>query len=1011
MAIRHHNNKTAFSMKNSIPIKHLQNSVTLVLFFLFSQNVFSQPYTLFVSKQTGKASTYNGNYAKQTDKYEQGNVDLATSGPIQYQVTPGALAISPEQNKNWNGTLTADVNAAPIPGSSAAASILATYDLKYSRPYGSGTAGSVVSTYYCSNSGSASGNGGCAAHNNQPGAHEIVHATGQKTIDFNVVSIKVELPDTICLGTTGQRDITAVAFPMNAGSFVWSSSSNAVRITNGNQATANITLLDTTVKNAVVKVTFSVGDVVYEANGVLSTCECNCKTVTTGINAGPIHIDLNVDPDSPSPNGNGNCLYTANNAAVTINMDGIIKRTVKLENNVKVSFGKGCQSGDLTDVKVDWQGSIDIPALEIKGVKTFELKVKEVHLGVSNEGNLSGTVKVNVSNQEDRDLSLGKKFVMLRKGTNTDVTFTYDNANSWNGSFDFSGIHGIDIDLVKPNDGNDVTIANFKGDMDKDGLLKGDFKVLAQASYKTNLFKITMKELTLGTELKVQDGSFRLTSGSGKIEVSDIKAITGNIELGLNFPEAGGCVATVAANNLSAFTMTLDEFVLQADFNKDFDLVNIEGSLKARHNKFDVKLAVDKFKLENGEIKEFSCSGKVAYSGFSFTLEKASYVPTKITIDAKMEMSATGAAAMVEVKGFTVDENGTITVGTIKGKLDKAPASISFEATFGDNSFDGSFSGDFAGIGMDGTVALGSKENPKYNYAYLSITAKVNVPLGQSGLKLTQIGGKVGYNYSLQGVNGPGEPQQGNYIVGLKVGVADVGNMCEVTGETMIQFSSSSVSITLAGTVAVLKNNKFFDANGNVTYKIPEQTIKGSLGAIINIPANGWVFKSKNLNINFDFGDNKFSANGANMGGDMFGGKLTLSDGNFSLSGDLGNPSSLSGSLGGKAAASFSYGMSKSAAGNTISGNVSFNINANIAASFNQEGLSGNFGVHADGSGTMTVDTWIWTQTISASAVADGTIGYSNSSLSLSGNVTVTLPFSIPFWGNQVSTGNIGITL
>ena len=991
-----------------------------VLFLLiFSATAFSQPYNLYVSKQTNLSSQYNGNYSKTTDKFENGSVSFSTTGPITYSVD-NAMQISPKETKSWNGFVQGDPSSAPSPGNTVTAQLTGTYDLRYSRPYGTGTSGTVESTYYCSDNGSAAGNGGCKYHNGTPGAHEMVHNTGSQSVSFNVISILVDIPDTICLGKTGQNDITAVCYPVSGGTFEWTSGSPVVVIANGNAQTATITLTDTTVKNATVKVKFTIQGITYEKTGVLSTCECSCKPITNGITAGPLHLNFNVNPNSTSPDGNGNCRYSSNNASFSLTLDGgAIQRTVNVQNNASVTFGKNCQSGDLTQVAVDWTGEVDLPELEIKGIKVFKFKAKELHLTVATNGNLSGSVTVNVENSEDRDLSLGKKVVMLRKGTNSDVTFTFNNHNGFDGAFNWSGIQNIVIDLCKQSDGNEVKLANFTGNMDASGTLAGNLSLIAQPSYKTNLFKVTVKALTLGLELKIPTADFRLTSGNGSVTISEMKSVTGTIDLGLDFPEAGGCTATIGASNISAFTMTLDQLNLQADFNRDFDLTKVSGSLKAKHNQFDVKIDISDFQVENGSLTKVSCSGQVKYSAFKFTLQDGTYgagPPGQLTISARVEIAATGTAAMIQVTGFTIKDDGSITVGSISGNLNRPPATISFSATFGTNKFTGTFNGDFAGIGLEGAVDVGKETAPDYCYAYLSLTAKVNIPLGQSGLKLTQIGGKVGYNYQLNTAGADpsswtGGPLQGNYLIGLKLGVADVGNMCEVVGQTVIQFGNGSVSITLAGTVAVLKNNKFFEGNGSVTYVIPDQTLSGALGMNLKVPSSGWVFTSNNLNISFFFGNKTFTANGANMGGTMFGGKVTLSDGNFSMNGNLNSLSSLTGSIGGKVACGFNYGVSVSAGGNSIGGNVWLNLNSNINASFNQDGLNGNFGVHVDGGGTLNFDSWIYSTTITSTATCDGNIGVNSGSVQMSGNITLTLPFSIPFWGNQVSTGNVSVSL
>src|SRR5205814_736142 len=157
-------------------------------------------------------------------------------------------------------------------------------------------------------------------------------------------------------------------------------------------------------------------------------------------------------------------------------------------------------------------------------------------------------------------------------------------------------------------------------------------------------------------------------------------------------------------------------FQLQADFNEDFDITKIEGSLKAKHNKFDAKINVDQFKIENGDLTKFSASGQVKFSGFSFTLQQATYVPVKLNITAKVEISATGVSAMLQVTGFTIDEAGVITIGSISGNLNKAPASISFSATFKTDRFTGDFKGDFASIGLDGNLDIGSQQSSDFNF-------------------------------------------------------------------------------------------------------------------------------------------------------------------------------------------------------------------------------------------------------------------------------------------------------
>jgi hypothetical protein len=1002
-------------MKKSCLTRTSQLIVATCLFLIPAFAALAQPaaVSLYVSKQSGQASNHTGSYSKTTDKYEDGTVDITTAGPITYSITPNELHISTEETKNWEGQISADVDRAPEPGQSESAMLYADYTIHYSRPYGSGTSGSVQSTYYCSSDGSAAGTGGCEFHESKPGAHEMVEETGQQTKGFYVMSILADLPDTICLGAAGQRDVTAISYPADGGNFKWTCNDPSVTITNGDQRMANIKMADPEAEGIVVEVEFEIGGVTYKDQGVLSNCECGCKPITT-IQPGPLTITFDAQPQSQNPDANGNCQYTASDAKFTLQMNGIIQRQIDIPGGANVTFGRNCITEKLTEVTVGWTGDLEIPKLAINGVEVIKMTVKEVNLTVGVDGNLDGSVKVKVENPEDKDI-MGDGMVWLRKGTSSEITFKFNNENGFNGDFDFSGIQNIKLEIVKKKDGADVTIADFTGNMDKDGLLKGDFTAKPNSPYKTSNFTVDVTELKLGLEVKVQTGEFKLTSGSGKATVKDIKGLTGTVDLSIAFANGNG-TATIAANaDIKAFTMVFSNLSLTVDFNSKFDITKVQGTLKAKHEKFNTEVNVTEFVLEDGSLSKFSASGEVKYSGFKFKIDKSEYVktPSSLAITGMVALNVTGTAASVEVKDFKIGEGGEITIGSIEAQFTRAPASFKANATFGQNRFQGTFTGDFAAIGLDGSIDVGSQENPDFNFGYFSIAARANVPLGNSGLKLFEIGGSAGFNYEINFPGGGGNPAKDNYVVGLKLGVSDMADMCAVKGETVIQFNTATggAVVTLNGSIDVLKNNRFFGGTMNVNYRIPANTVDGRVGAEIKIPSSGFIVSTNNCNVDFNLGGGSWSANGNGMGGQMFGGKVQLSGGHINMSGPLGGGGgSMSGTLGGQASAGFGYSLSVSALGNSVTGNINFNMNANINAGIDQNGLSGTFGINANGNGTLTFDTWLGSQTFQGSAIANGQVGYNGGTVSLSGTVDVTLPISIPFYGNQISTGvNISI--
>ncbi len=227
-------------------MKNLPLLLLLLLTIMVSKTASSQQFPLYVSKQNGQMTSFNGNVPKQTDKYESGNVNLQTTGPINAVVNPADMSIGPNQNKVWFGTITPNVAAAPAPGISVPASLSANYNVTYSRPVGVGSGGTVQSTYQCAES-MASGEPGCAFHNGMPGSHEIINKVGTEQVNFIVYSINVSLPDTICVQRLPNANAAvgsevAMMFPMTGGICTWTSLTPNVTLSNvaNNQATIQL---------------------------------------------------------------------------------------------------------------------------------------------------------------------------------------------------------------------------------------------------------------------------------------------------------------------------------------------------------------------------------------------------------------------------------------------------------------------------------------------------------------------------------------------------------------------------------------------------------------------------------------------------------------------------------------------------------------------------------------------------------------------------------------------------
>jgi hypothetical protein len=158
------------------------------------------------------------------------------------------------------------------------------------------------------------------------------------------------------------------------------------------------------------------------------------------------------------------------------------------------------------------------------------------------------------------------------------------------------------------------------------------------------------------------------------------------------------------------------------------------------------------------------------------------------------------------------------------------------------------------------------------------------------------------------------------------------------------------------------------------------------------------------------------------MGGEMLGNKIQLSNGSFNLKGDLSdNVTSLSGELKGKATASVSYSLTAERFYTKFSGDISLDMNSNIEVTFNEGGMTGSFDATVNGNGRVSIENDAISTSAQASVTCIGSVSYNGTTLVLTGDLTVTLPFKIPVWypndswydptiTNKISTGTISIS-
>jgi hypothetical protein len=154
----------------------------------------------------------------------------------------------------------------------------------------------------------------------------------------------------------------------------------------------------------------------------------------------------------------------------------------------------------------------------------FSSKVKGIELTIDNEGKMSGSVDLNTKLDDDVSIS---DYVKLKKGLNSNFSFSFIAGKDFSGAFDFSKISGINIDILRGT-GQKQPVAKITGGSiekttDKEGvndyIFKGTAKLGEKPEFETGGFKAKLNALSVTGELALNSKEFNLKEGNAEIQL------------------------------------------------------------------------------------------------------------------------------------------------------------------------------------------------------------------------------------------------------------------------------------------------------------------------------------------------------------------------------------------------------------------------------------------------------------------------------------------------------------
>lgn len=198
--------------------------------------------------------------------------------------------------------------------------------------------------------------------------------------------------------------------------------------------------------------------------------------------------------------------------------------------------------------------------------------------------------------------------------------------------------------------------------------------------------------------------------------------------------------------------------------------------------------------------------------------------------------------------------------------ITKGPFTLNGKFEWADNSIYAKLKVEITNVlsGIEGEIMVGTQptsDNKTYTFWYVGLTVSTAIPLGQSGLSITSIGGGIGWNCRPPAASGKPTPEFFDNIA-LRASVG-VGNTLPPPAGKV--FNSEFVmvyvpgSITLNGQAWLMNQRSSILGEGELTLAwSPNTLVSGFLRASVGIPDNEGKFLRIQGKVDFKFSPSEF---------------------------------------------------------------------------------------------------------------------------------------------------------
>lgn len=556
----------------------------------------------------------------------------------------------------------------------------------------------------------------------------------------------------------------------------------------------------------------------FSEKGLCVGGEC-CPKLSGQKEFGPVVFLIGEEITSEGTTEDGYCIYKTE-ASISISMNGAFDKTFDL-NEVSIEWEE--LGGDYRKVKVSWDGEVTKEFGLIEGI------LSKVSLSVNSAGQVTGEATFEAKLTVDKTFA---KIIVLKKGIHGKFTYKYDSqAQFYDGTWDFSGVQQIDVELKK---GGDVIATMHADSLNVKGKLENvELKAVGNPTFTTNSFKLTVHELEIKFDFYIADNAIDLKEGKGKFELTGVKGLDKGLILEITY--SGGVTVVVDLNGVSAFGCKIDG-ELTVTMDKQFDFKEVSGSnISGKHQEISQSFESITFSVENGKFKTFNFGSlKAKYQKIEFEIINGKYEEGQLSLDANLNVGD----LKVVLNGLKIDFKGNVDVGALEIDVNNDMYTFNLVAKFEDSKFEGKIGVKIKKVETAVTVKVIIGAEETFNYGYFHFTLDTpGIPLLNSGIKLKSLAGEFGYNWDSAAENGSGKGVDGAITIGFGLGLSDVAQIMEINGYLKVNIGAAT-TITLKGGFKIPASvDPYISGTASITHELGSTDVKGGFVTDIKVPS------------------------------------------------------------------------------------------------------------------------------------------------------------------------------